>query len=174
LILALLADIHSNLGALEACLAHARGRGADRIALLGDLVGYSAEAVEVVERAAALTREGAFAVKGNHDAAIDPDGGAGYMNESATAAIEWTRGVLSPAHKAFLAFVEEFEAGSADRPSLRVGIAHADSPARLTSLEELVRRVRPQAQIEVETLLGAVVGTHAGPGAVGFFWFQDS
>jgi fatty acid-binding protein DegV len=23
------------------------------------------------------------------------------------------------------------------------------------------------------TTLGAVVGTHAGPGTVGFFWFQD-
>jgi len=78
------------------------------------------------------------------------------------------------AHKAFLEFVEEFEAGSADRPSLRVGIAHAEAPERLASLEELVRRVRPQAQIEVETLLGAVVGAHAGPGTVGFFWFDDA
>jgi diadenosine tetraphosphatase ApaH/serine/threonine PP2A family protein phosphatase len=124
LILALLADIHSNLGALEACLAHARARGADRIALLGDLVGYYSEAVEVVERAAALTREGAFAVKGNHDAAIDPDGKGGYMNESASAAIEWTRGVLGPEHKAFLSGLplcvreENFclVHGSADRP----------------------------------------------------------
>ena len=33
-----------------------------------------------------------------------------------------------------------------------------------TALEELVRRARPQAQIEVATMLGAVVGTHAGPG----------
>ena len=65
-------------------------------------------------------------------------------------------------------------AGSVDRPSLRVGIAHADAPERLEALRELVRRTRPQAQIEVETTLGAVVGTHAGPGAVGFFWFDDS
>ena len=103
MILALLADIHSNLGAFEACLAHARGHGAERIAFLGDLVGYAAEASEVVERAAALSREGAFAVKGNHDEAIDPQGRFGYMNESAMAAIEWTRRTLSPEHKAFLA-----------------------------------------------------------------------
>ena len=32
---------------------------------------------------------------------------------------------------------------------------------------------RPQAQIEVATTLGPVVGTHAGPGTVGFFWFHD-
>ena len=31
----------------------------------------------------------------------------------------------------------------------------------------------PQAQIDITTTLGAVVGTHAGPGTVGFFWFED-
>ncbi len=77
-------------------------------------------------------------------------------------------------HKAFLEFLHAFEAESEDRPSLRVGIAHADAPERLEALRELVRRTRPQAQIEVETMLGAVVGTHAGPGTVGFFWFEDS
>jgi fatty acid-binding protein DegV len=37
-----------------------------------------------------------------------------------------------------------------------------------------VRDVRPQAQIEMATTLGAVVGTHGGPGTVGLFWFDDS
>lgn len=78
------------------------------------------------------------------------------------------------AQKAFLEFVQAFEEGSADRPSLRVGIAHADAPERLAALEEMVHRTRPQAQIEVATTLGAVVGTHVGPGTVGFFWFDDA
>jgi fatty acid kinase fatty acid binding subunit len=78
------------------------------------------------------------------------------------------------AHKAFLEFVEQFEQGSVDRPSLRVGIADADAPERRSALEDLVRRTRPHAQLEIETMLGAVVGTHAGPGAVGFFWFDDA
>ena len=78
------------------------------------------------------------------------------------------------AQKAFFEFAEAFESQSSDAPSLRVGIAHADAPERLTALRELVARARPQAQIEVETMLGAVVGTHAGPGAVGLFWFDDA
>jgi DegV family protein with EDD domain len=78
------------------------------------------------------------------------------------------------AQKAFLEFADEFEAGTHDSPSLRVGIAHADAPERLAALRELAARTRPQAQVEVETMLGAVVGTHAGPGAVGFFWFDDA
>jgi DegV family protein with EDD domain len=77
-------------------------------------------------------------------------------------------------HKAFLEFAQAFEQGSLDRPTLRVGICHAEAPDRLEALRELVRRARPQAQIEVETTLGAVVGTHAGPGTVGLFWFDDS
>jgi DegV family protein with EDD domain len=78
------------------------------------------------------------------------------------------------AHKAFLEFAEAFEAGTRDTPTLRVGIAHADAPERLEALRGLAARARPQAEVEVETMLGAVVGTHAGPGAVGFFWFDDA
>jgi DegV family protein with EDD domain len=78
------------------------------------------------------------------------------------------------AHKAFLEFAKAFEEGSRDTPTLRIGIAHADAPDRLAALRELAARVRPRAAIDVETMLGAVVGTHAGPGAVGFFWFDDA
>ena len=75
--------------------------------------------------------------------------------------------------KAFQEFVSAFESGSADGPSLRVGIAHAEAPEREEALRELVRRTRPQAEMELATTLGAVVGTHAGPGTVGFFWYDD-
>jgi DegV family protein with EDD domain len=75
--------------------------------------------------------------------------------------------------KAFQEFRERFEAHTTDAPSLRVGIAHAAAPERLRALTELVEHVRPHARIEVATTLGAVVGTHAGPGTVGFFWFDD-
>ncbi len=78
------------------------------------------------------------------------------------------------AQKAFQEFVSTFEAGSADGPTLRVGIAHADAPEREEALRELVARTRPQAEIELATTLGAVVGTHSGPGTVGFFWYDDA
>ena len=75
--------------------------------------------------------------------------------------------------KAFAEFRASFESTSTDSPSLRVGIAHAAAPERLAALRELVEHVRPHAQIEIATTLGAVVGTHAGPGTVGFFWYSD-
>ncbi len=75
--------------------------------------------------------------------------------------------------KAFAEFRELFESTSTDSPALKVGIAHAAAPERLEALRTLVEHVRPHAQIEIATTLGAVVGTHAGPGTVGFFWFED-
>ena len=75
--------------------------------------------------------------------------------------------------KAFAEFVRAFTEASADGGVLRVGIAHADAPERAQALVEMVRRERPEALVEVVTTLGAVLGTHAGPGTVGFFWFAD-
>ena len=75
--------------------------------------------------------------------------------------------------KAMQEFVREFVGATTDSPGLRVGIAHADAPERAEALRKMVRAERPQAELEVVTVLGPVVGTHAGPGTVGFFWFFD-
>jgi DegV family protein with EDD domain len=75
--------------------------------------------------------------------------------------------------KAMQEFVREFTGETVDNPGLRVGIAHAHAPERAEALRKMVRAERPHAEIEIVTTLGAVVGTHAGPGTVGFFWFFD-
>jgi DegV family protein with EDD domain len=75
--------------------------------------------------------------------------------------------------KAMQEFVNDFTGATVDSPDLKVGIAHADAPERAEALRKMVRAERPQAEIEIVTTLGAVVGTHAGPGTVGFFWFFD-
>jgi DegV family protein with EDD domain len=75
--------------------------------------------------------------------------------------------------KAFLEFAEAFEGSTADTPSLRVAMVAADAPDRVAALRELVARTRPSATVEAAGSLGPVVGTHAGPGAVGLFWWVD-
>ncbi len=75
--------------------------------------------------------------------------------------------------KALAEFERRFAEATEDRAGLRVAIAHADAAEWVGTLSELVWRVRPKAEIEFTANLGAVVSTHAGPGAVGFFWFQD-
>ena len=65
--LALFSDLHANLPAFDACLAHARAQGMDRMAVLGDLVGYGPHPGEVVDRCRELQRAGAIILRGNHD-----------------------------------------------------------------------------------------------------------
>jgi len=75
--------------------------------------------------------------------------------------------------KALEEFRKRFEAVTKDGPGLSVGIAHAEAEETVEQLRAIVLASRPQTQVKLVTSLGAVVGTHAGPGTVGFFWFQD-
>src|SRR4051812_1122226 len=90
--LALFADIHGNREAFDACLDHARHRGADSFGFMGDLVGYGADPAYIVDTVAEYCERGAFAILGNHDAAVLRDNE--NMNDYARAAIEWTRDEL--------------------------------------------------------------------------------
>ena len=100
--LALFADIHSNLEALTACLEHAARLGAQRHAFLGDLVGYGADPVAVLDLIAEHAARGAFVVLGNHDAAALGRSVKG-LNSAALAAIDWTQERLGERQRAFLA-----------------------------------------------------------------------
>jgi len=62
--IALIGDVHANLPALEAVLAHARLQGATAIWNVGDFLGYGAFPNEVVQR---LRNEGALSILGNYD-----------------------------------------------------------------------------------------------------------
>jgi diadenosine tetraphosphatase ApaH/serine/threonine PP2A family protein phosphatase len=101
MLIAVLADIHGNREALDACLADAGFGGAERYVFLGDLVGYGADPVYVIDRVAAYAAAGAVVILGNHDAAV-ADGGEG-MNPVARAAIDWTRAQLDMPRRGFLA-----------------------------------------------------------------------
>ena len=98
--LALLSDIHANIQALDACLAHARAQGAEQFALLGDFVGYGADPAAVVQRVQVLAGQGALLVKGNHDEmAVRPPAESKTMGDSTAC---WTHAQLSGSQLAFL------------------------------------------------------------------------
>lgn len=99
--IALLADIHANRRALEACLEHARTQGADRLVFLGDYVGYGPDPGEVLARVMAETERGGVAVAGNHDQALAETRES--MTSDAEVAMAWTRGRLGAAAREFLA-----------------------------------------------------------------------
>ncbi len=101
MLLAIFADIHANRQAFAACLEAARARGAERLILLGDFVGYGGDPEWTVDTVMELVAQGAVAIRGNHDQAIDNPGES--MNPVAKAAIDWTRGRLDAAQRGFLA-----------------------------------------------------------------------
>lgn len=97
---AVFSDIHANRQAFEACLAGARDKGAQRIVLLGDYVGYGADPEWVVDKVHELVAQGAIALIGNHDRAVAHHDLR--MNLEAQVAIEWTRGELGTEQRRFL------------------------------------------------------------------------
>lgn len=88
--LAIISDIHANVDALRAVLAHIDARGDRQIVCLGDLVGYNAFPRETLEL---MRARGIASVHGNHDLMalnwLPIEGGP-----QAQAAIRWTRAVL--------------------------------------------------------------------------------
>ncbi|MEO8299798.1 MAG: metallophosphoesterase family protein, partial [Burkholderiales bacterium] len=100
--LALITDIHANREAFEACLEQSHLHGAERIALLGDFVGYGADPGWVVDRVQDLVFQGAIAVRGNHDEAV-AQAASLHLVEDARRVIDWTRERLRPDQIAFLA-----------------------------------------------------------------------
>jgi predicted phosphodiesterase len=98
----LLSDIHSNLEALRAVMAHAARKRRDGVLFLGDAVGYGAAPNQVVER---LRMMGSLvrSVRGNHDRVVlDPTQGAVFFNSHARRAAAWTAELLTGANHRWL------------------------------------------------------------------------
>jgi DegV family protein with EDD domain len=75
--------------------------------------------------------------------------------------------------KAFAEFAAVLETETRDEPEQRLAVAHAAAPERAAELEALLQKRRPRAKLELVVTLGAVIGTHAGPGTLALFWFLD-
>lgn len=101
--IALLADIHSNLPALEAVLRDVDNLGVDQIWVAGDLVGYNPWPNEVIR---VLRERKVKAIRGNHDRAV-LTGDTSWFNDVAAAAVRWTRIVITPASVGYLKGLED-------------------------------------------------------------------
>src|SRR5215468_7488789 len=98
--LAILSDVHANLEALRATLDDAAARGAERIACLGDIVGYNTDPDDCV----ALLRERVtICVAGNHDRAVAGLIGTEQFSRVAAKAVAWTQSRISAETRDWLA-----------------------------------------------------------------------
>ncbi|MFT3756907.1 MAG: metallophosphoesterase family protein [Pseudoxanthomonas sp.] len=99
--IALLADLHANREATEACLSALRKHGCDQYVFLGDLVGYGADPAWVVDTVRGFVADGGICVLGNHDQAVFNPPSA-HMVPEAREAIAWTSRQLDVAQRDFL------------------------------------------------------------------------
>jgi diadenosine tetraphosphatase ApaH/serine/threonine PP2A family protein phosphatase len=95
--IAVISDVHSNVLALDAVLAHVGS--VDAIWHLGDIVGYGPDPEAVVDR---LAGAGAVGVRGNHDSAAVGGDEIDWFNPDARNAMEWTRRAIGPSTVAWL------------------------------------------------------------------------
>jgi len=104
--IAILADVHANLPALEAVLENIAAAGVDARCALGDLVRYAPWPNEVLER---LRAEGFPIVMGNYDDGFGYDRdecGCAYVKErdkaEGDAGFAWTKAQMTDENKAWL------------------------------------------------------------------------
>ncbi len=98
--LAVFADVHANLEALQAVLADMEALAISQRVCLGDIVGYAASPAQCLELVRGL---GCPVVKGNHDEASATDMALDEMRDVAQSGIEFARQKLSPEQRAYLA-----------------------------------------------------------------------
>ena len=96
---ALIADIHSNLEALEVVLNDAKEQKCTHYACVGDVVGYGANPKECLDIVRSM---GMPVVKGNHDEYCSSEEDLEGFNPHAAEAVNWTRKQLSKEDRIWL------------------------------------------------------------------------
>ncbi|MCK5808997.1 metallophosphoesterase [bacterium] len=92
--IAFIADIHSNLPALEAVLADIKKESCDIIYFAGDAVGYGPWPAETISL---LMSQNLVGIVGNHDTGVVGSSSLRGYYDAARYVIEWTRQQLSAA-----------------------------------------------------------------------------
>jgi predicted phosphodiesterase len=117
---AILSDIHGNYDALEAVLDDMEE--VERCICIGDLVGYGAEPIKVLQR----VREEKFdlVLKGNHDDAVI--NGASNFNPLARKSIDWTRQVIQEEAPDLISYIETLSSSHSEGRILYVHASPRD------------------------------------------------
>lgn len=145
--LALIADVHSNLPALESVLQRLQEMGVTQGVVLGDIVGYGPDPEPVIER---IRATGFDVIKGNHDHATALNEASRGFSKNAQTVVEWTARVLNEECRDWLMYLppiiekEEWMAvhGAPIDPEFFYGYVYAMTYGEnLDRLQQLKRRL---------------------------------
>ncbi len=150
MIVALLGDIHANLPALEAVIAHAQEHGAEQFWNTGDFLGYGAFPNEVFD---CLRRIGAQSILGNYDIKVlnFPQKQMKWKKNKRPGkylAFKWANEQLSPENEQYLRSLPETL--KIDVDDMRVLMVHG-SPE---SIDEMLSDETPVERLEYLAEIG--------------------
>ncbi|MDH5445423.1 MAG: metallophosphatase family protein [Gammaproteobacteria bacterium] len=97
--IAIISDLHSNIEALQACLARAQGQNVEKYICLGDIIGYGPDPAEVLDIVMSLPN--VEVVKGNHEEALFTAYYKG-LRQHIRQTVDWTKSQLSASQLAYL------------------------------------------------------------------------
>jgi putative phosphoesterase len=149
--IALLADVHANLPALEAVIDHARSRNVDEFWSLGDMVGYAPFPDETIKKLRKICSRhivGNYDVKALNKKRIKKMRSSG-KNPDKAFSFAWTNKALTKKSAAFIESLPETLSFSAGRKKILMVHGSPEAPEdELTAqtppgrLRELARKVR--------------------------------
>jgi predicted phosphodiesterase len=97
--IALLADVHSNLPALECVLTYLKNKNITEGVVLGDVVGYGPHPAQCIER---LQNSGLVILKGNHDHGLATGEFTKGFSKTAQWALNWNMTQVNAEHRQWL------------------------------------------------------------------------
>lgn len=120
--LAILADIHGNLPALQAVLADLAQFPVDQVLLAGDVINWGPFNAEVMDL---VQSHGWPAIRGNHEYYLldhlTPRAPAAWANRRQWAMLDWLRAQMAgPHHQAIAAWPDTLSLRYPDAPTLRI------------------------------------------------------
>ncbi len=131
MLIGLIADVHSNVIALEAVLSEMDALGVEIILHAGDMVGYNPYPNETI---GSFKKRKIISVRGNHERALVTGDTSGF-NPYAAAALEWTGKIITCENLGFISKLKDIEAITVD--DARIVIVHG-------SPKDLDRYVYPE------------------------------
>jgi putative phosphoesterase len=143
--ISLIADIHSNLLALEVVLDAIRKRGIQTVVNAGDIVGYGPRPNEVIDL---VRKSGFLSIRGNHDQAVLV-GEYEWFNEHAAAAAIWTASKMKTENFEFLSRLNREEVVRIDGRAIGIFHGSPEDPDEYVFDESRARELLQKSECEV-------------------------
>jgi putative phosphoesterase len=110
MLVGLIADVHSNIVALEAVLSEMESLGVEKILHAGDIIGYNPYPNETIEL---FRKRKILSIRGNHERAL-LTGDMSDFNWFAACALRWTSNTISHENLDYISNLKDTKASSLD------------------------------------------------------------